>query len=235
MSSAKITLIGFYGYDHTLFDELDLPTGVEKDLLIDAILMRGGEYEVVYSNPDLLKMMIGSWSKRWKPVFANWQRATLDMDDINPLDNYDRHESWTDSGEHHDTNSSNSTDTMTGTGSTTGNDSTTATANTTGTNTISAYDSNELVDNTGTTQNNTTGTTSETGTTSSTETTSTANNTGANDGTTSNTHTGHIYGNIGVTTSAAMFREFYDIVSKYGNIYESIATVFLQAFVIPLL
>lgn len=235
MSSATITLIGFYDYDHTLFDGLNLPADIEKDLLIDTILMRGGEYEVVYSNPDLLKMMIGSWSKRWKPVFENWQRATIGMDEIRPLDNYDRHESWTDEGEHHDTNSSNSKDTMRGNGSTSGSDSTSASASASGTDTISAYDSNTLVNNTGTSQSNSSSLSSETGTESTTNTESNASNNGKSDGTTKATHTAHIYGNIGVTTSAAMFREFYDILFKYGNIYESIATVFLQAFVIPIL
>lgn len=223
MSSAIITLIGFYGYDPTLFDGLDLPTGVEKDLLIDSILMRGGEYEVVYSNPNLLKSMIGSWSKRWKPVFENWARATSDMGEISPLENYDRYEAWT------DINSSTSTDEMHGTGNTSGTDGTTATSNTQGTDTVSAYDSNTLVNNTGTSQANTTTTNATTSTNSATNTMSTANTNG------SGSHDGHIHGNIGVTTSAAMFREFYDVLAKYGNIYESIATVFLQAFVIPIL
>lgn len=223
MSSAIITLIGFYGYDPTLFDGLDLPTGVEKDLLIDSILMRGGEYEVVYSNPNLLKSMIGSWSKRWKPVFENWAKATNDMSEISPLENYDRYEAWEDS------NTSTSTDEMHGTGNTSGTDGTTATSNTQGTDTVSAYDSNVLVNNNGTNQANTTTTNATTSTNSATNTLSTANSSG------SGSHEGHIHGNIGVTTSAAMFREFYDVLARYGNIYESIATVFLQAFVIPIL
>ena len=235
MSSAIITLLGFYNYDPTLFDNLDLPTGIDNGLLIDSILMRGGEYEVVYSNPNLLKSMIGSWSTKWKPVFANWLRATEGMNDIRPLDNYDRIEQWTDESEHHDTSSSTDANTMTGSGSTSGSDSTQASASASGTDTVSAYDSSSLVNNTGTSQTNTSNSSSTTGTQSNTSTESHATNTGASHGSTSSTHTGHIYGNIGVTTSAQMFREFYDIMGRYGNIYESIATLFLQAFVIPIL
>ena len=223
MSSAIVTLIGFYGYDPTLFDDLDLPTGVEKDLLVDSILMRGGEYEVVYNNPVLLKSMIGSWSKRWKPVFENWVRATSDIGDISPLENYDRYENWTDSNESH------STDVMSGSGTTHGVDASNSTGSVSGTDTVSAYDSSALVNNTGTNQNNNTNTSSTSDVSSSTDTTSTANTSG------SGSHEGHIHGNIGVTTSAAMFREFYDVLARYGNIYESIATIFLQAFVIPIL
>ena len=223
MSSAIITLIGLYNYDHELFDNLEMPTGIEHDLLVDTILMRGGEYEVVYPNTSLLKEMFGSWSKSWKPVFANWLRATQGMDDIRPLDNYDRIEEWTDASESHSTNK------MHGTGTTTRKDSTTAGATANGVDTVSAYDSSALVNNTGTSQSNSTNSSSDTSTNSATDTTSDADTTG------SSTHNAHVYGNIGVTTSAQMFREFYDIMSRYGNIYESIATVFLQAFVIPIL
>ena len=118
MSSATLTLMGLYNYDYSLFDNLVLPEGVEKDLVIDAILMRGGDYEVIYPNPDLLKELIGSWSRQWCDTFYNWNRATEGMKEIRPLDNYDRYETWNDSGSNHST----STDTMNGSGSTNGSD-----------------------------------------------------------------------------------------------------------------
>lgn len=218
-----MTLIGLYAYDHSLFDSMQLPDGIDKDLLIDSILTRGGEYEVIYPNPVFLKESIGSWSSRWHSVFERWLKATNDMAEINPLENYDRYEDWT------DTNSSKSTDEMHGTGNTKGTDGTTANSNTSGTDTVSAYDSSSLVNNTGTNQSNWTNTNSSTNTDSKTDTMSTAITDGKN------THGGHIHGNIGVTTAGAMFHEFYDIMGKYGNIYDTIATVFLQAFVIPIL
>ena len=202
MSSAKITLIGFYTFDQTLFDGFDvLP--VDKALLIDTVLMRGGEYEVIYSNGDLLKQLIESWSNRYKSVIENWLRATKDMDEVNPLDNYDRYENWTDK--------------LHGTGSTSGNDASNASASVN--NTVSAYNSNSMVNESGNTNN--TNTQSTTNTNSETDTLS--------------EHDAHIHGNIGVTTSATMYSEFMNVMGKYGNIYECIATIFLQAFVIPLL
>jgi hypothetical protein len=223
MSSAKITLIGLLNYDPTMFDGLQMPEGIEHDLLVDSILMRGGDYEVIYPNPDFLKQAIASWSKRWYPVITNWQKATTDMEEINPLENYDRYETWNDSSESH------STDTMNGSGSTHGVDTSNSTGNVSGTDTVSAYDSSALVNNTGTSQNNNTNTSSNSDVTSKTDTTSKADTNGKSQ------HDAHIHGNIGVTTAGAMYREFYDIMSKYGNIYESIATIFLQAFVIPIL
>lgn len=235
MSSAIITLIGLYDYDPTLFDNLIVPYQVQKDLLIDCILMRGGDYEVVYPNPNLLKELIGSWSHQWSTVFGQWARATDDIKKIAPLENYDRIEHWDDSGTHHDTSSSTSHDAMVGHGKTDGSDETRGTGNSNGTNTVSAYDSSGLVNDTGSNQNTSSSTNSTTSTTSNTNTTSDANTSGQSDGTTSSTHDARIHGNIGVVTAGKMYEEFYLIMQKYGNIYESIATVFLQAFVIPLL
>lgn len=230
-----MTLIGLYNYDHGLFDNLVLPDGIDKGLTIDAIIMRGGDYEVTYPNPDLMKELIGSWSRQWGGVFYNWNRATDDMNNIRPLDNYDRHESWSDNGSNHST----STDTMNGSGSTNGSDTShgsgTVNNDTTDTSKISADDSNSFVNKTQDTsdnvQTNETNTSATTSTTSQTNTHSSAESSGTN----SSTHEGHIYGNIGVTTSATMFKEFYDIMRQYGNIYDSIATVFCQSFVIPIL
>lgn len=235
MSSATMTLIGLYNYDHDLFTNLELPEGIDKGLTIDAIIMRGGDYEVTYPNPDLMRELIGSWSRQWSDTFYNWYRATDGMKEIRPLDNYDRYESWSDSGSNHST----STDTMNGSGSTSGSDTShgsgTVNNDTTDTSKISAEDSNNFVNKTQDTsdnvQTNVTDTNATTSTNSQTNTNSSAESTGTN----SSTHEGHIYGNIGVTTSAQMFKEFYDIMRQYGNIYDSIATVFCQSFVIPIL
>ena len=247
MSSAIMTLIGLYNYDHTLFDGFDnLPAGIDKGLLVDTVIMRGGEYEVLYPNPDLLKSLISSWSTRYYPLISNWLKAQSDIAEVNPLENYDRYEEWEDneSGQHSNTTSSSSqsasTDTMSGSGSTSGSDNTSGSASTTGTDTVSAFDSNTLVNDKGTSQSNTTTTESTTSTTSQTSTSSNATTNGsASESVTGSdskagTHEGHIHGNIGVTTAGAMYREFLDIIGKYGNIYESVATIFLQSFVIPL-
>ena len=200
MSSATLTLIGLYQYDHDLFTNLELPDGIDKELTIDAIIMRGGEYELQYPNPNLMRELIGSWSKQWLNVFTAWKRATDDMGQINPLDNYDRHETWTDDGTSH----SESNDTMSGSGSTSGRDSSSGNGNVIETNKISADDVNSFVNRTQDTQTNETNTSSETSTQSSTNT----SNNAVTNGNTTARHEGHIWGNIGVTTSATMYKEF---------------------------
>lgn len=219
MSSAKITLLGFYNWDSTLFDLLDLPTGIESGLLIDTILMRGGEYEVIYSNPKLLKDLIGSWSTRWKPVFTNWLRANTALGESAPLENYDRIEAWSDSA--------STSESSAGSSSTSTSDSSSASESMSETANVSAYDSATLVpDSSGNkvagTHTNGTGFTQQ-------------GNTLNSSGTSYSTHGGRTHGNIGVTTTAQMYKEWYQVLANVGDIYDAIATLFLQSFVIPII
>lgn len=94
---AKITLIGMYNFDQTLFDNLTLPTGIEKSTLVDNILIRSGEFEVLYPDMDYLKFAIGAWSRKWRPTFDRWQKA-LEIE-YKPLENYDRIEEWEENGD----------------------------------------------------------------------------------------------------------------------------------------
>ena len=54
------------------------------------------------------------------------------------------------------------------------------------------------------------------------------------DSTTESTHTGHIHGNIGVTTNAQMGVGEMEFRLTWGNLYDHVADLFLHDFVIPL-
>ena len=98
MSSAKITTIGFHNWmqsqNDDLFSKMNLPVGIDKDTLIDNILLRAGEFEVVYSNPFFYQNAIGVWSAKHKKTFEKWIDA-LSIE-YNPVENYDRMEEWED-------------------------------------------------------------------------------------------------------------------------------------------
>lgn len=100
MAIAKITMIGFYNYlaheNEDLFEFLSVPEGIDKDTLVNNILLRGGEFEVLYSEPAFFKNMIGVWSNKWQRTMQRWINA-LSID-YNPLENYDRMEDWEDNG-----------------------------------------------------------------------------------------------------------------------------------------
>lgn len=204
MSSAKLTLIGMNNYFQNagsdLFEFLDLPEGLTKKTLTDNILLQGGEFEVLYSDPAALKSYIGIWSEREQATFKRWVDALAI--EYAPLENYDRHENWT------DTLDSEGTSNTTGT-----ND--TQTSGTVTTN-VSAYDSTgyqpkEQVTSSETIDNDTTE-----------RNTSSLDNEGV--------HSGRIHGNIGVTTSQQMLESELDL--GYWNIYTRITDMFIKEFCI---
>lgn len=225
MDNIRIPLLTLYNYDNSIFDGLSLPEGIDKELLIDRIMIRGGEYESVYTSVPFLKSAISNWSATHRHLIDKWLEVY--NKDFEPLENYDRIEEWTDDGN----NVANSTDITKGTGLTRGNDQAQAQGNVTGTNTVSAYNTNNLVNDNGTTQGNTTNTTSSTQTNSTTQSDTT---TQSND-TTHSKHSGRVHGNIGVTTSMQMYESFWNLMREYGDIYNAIATLFLQDFVVPIL
>ncbi len=99
MSSAKITLLGFYNWMNDAGQDLfaafdDLPAGVDKDDLVANILLRGGEFEVLYSDPVFMQQAITPWLHKWRRTIEKWITALSIQYD--PLYNYDRTEEWTD-------------------------------------------------------------------------------------------------------------------------------------------
>ena len=95
MSVAKMTLIGFYNSfedSYPLFEFLDLPSGIDKDLFINSLLLDAGEFEVLYDDPDFFRNAIRIWGQKWQRTFEKWYKAVYF--DYDPLYNYDRHEEW---------------------------------------------------------------------------------------------------------------------------------------------
>lgn len=73
MSQPLISLRSIYLFDPTLFDDFSLPAALAdmKDDIVVGILTECDELQLTWSNPKLVKSMIGSWSRRRQP---NWER-----------------------------------------------------------------------------------------------------------------------------------------------------------------
>ena len=194
---SKLTLIGLYNYDNTALDLLSFPEGIDKQLAISTILLRCGEFELLYPSLPFVKSLCDFWSKKHYRTFEKWI-AALNIE-YNPLDNYDRHEIYS--------------DTHSGQDSTTGS-TTPAQTTTTATESVSAYDATGYqpkAQNTDSYVVNTPG--SDSSTITHGEVIS---------------HEGHLYGNIGVTTSQDMLKSELDIARF--NLYEQIADIFCEEF-----
>ena len=90
----RLTLIGMYHYDDTLFANLSLPEGYNTDDFIDAFLLEHGEKCVQYTDIDFMKFAIGAVSKKWALELERIFEALTA--DYNPIENYDRNEHWED-------------------------------------------------------------------------------------------------------------------------------------------
>ncbi len=252
MSSAKVTLIGFYNYYNQIgedfFKNLSVPDEIDRTTLIAHILQKGGEFETLYSNPEMLMTMMSVWSTSWYHTIEKWIETMTT--EYKPLENYDRFENWTDSGtentqdttEHTNitTGSANSSDTSRGGAES--SDTSNGSSNANGQDNISAYNSSVMQPDTSNTAQSTTTATSSTSsstTNSSTTNSSTTSNENINisnevDLTKENNHNGRIHGNIGVTTSQQMAIEEMELRRLWGNIYDHVADLFLHEFVIPI-
>ena len=193
-----LTLIGLYNYDKSLFDNVILPEGYDKETFINSLLLEHGEKCVLYTDFDFMKVSLGVVSRKWQHEFERIYRAL--NEDYNPLHNYDRHEEYTDK-----------TERKAG-GSVTTNQPQDATEELR----VSAYNSasyepdRKSFTNAGTVKSE-----SENG----------------ENGTI--THDAHLYGNIGVMTSAAMALEETRLRSE-NNMYAVVADIFAKELLLQL-
>ena len=70
---AILSIMGMYNYDNTLFDGLQVPSGIDKQDIIDEILMQCAELEVLYPEPSIMKRAIEIWSNgnqiKWNKLY----------------------------------------------------------------------------------------------------------------------------------------------------------------------
>lgn len=221
MSTMKMTIYGLNNYmasvQDDLFSGLTLPTGITKDVVVKNILKESADFETLYSDPYFLQELITNWSAKWYDTFEKWYNALQIQYD--PLNNFDRHEEWEDVG------TSASTNTGTGNVSNKSKTEETPSGKMTQNHYVTPYENNTktLQGADETTYENYKDTT-ETNTTSGTST----SNTGT--GNTTGKHKGHLYGNIGVTTSQQMLEAELEIAT--WNLVQHITDIFMKEFCI---
>lgn len=259
MSQAKITLIGmekFLNPEHSVFEDLILPEGIDKDTLIGSIIMRCQEFELLYPDPEFMTAAVNVWGRKHYWTFDKWIKVM--NKEYDPLYNKDYHEEWTDTheGEYSKEgsgsssgNTSNSsdmtrTDNLSHSTDVTRTDDLTTTNDATVTHSEKAYNDSSFV---GTTEDvtdqdgsqtgtvRTAGTDTDTGTvrdagTASGEYENSNSSDESGDDSYENTHTYHGYGNIGIMSSQQLFRD--EISTTSWSIYEAISDLFCQEFCI---
>ena len=249
MPQSKITLIGmenFLNPDHSVFEKLTLPEGIDKDTLIGAIILRCQEFELLYSSPDFMIEAVKVWGMKNYWTFDRWVK--LINKEYDPLYNKDYHEEISDIhyGQFNKTGSGSSsgsddhtrTDNLQHSEDYTRTDNLKTETDNTDTHAEKAYNDASMVDTTedvldgevnqtGTQRN--AGSGSDTGTQRTAGTFSTQDSNAESGGDSyTNTHNLHGYGNIGVTAAQTLFMKETEVAA--WNMYEHMADLFASEF-----
>lgn len=89
---ATMSILGMYNIYPQLFDNYAVPSGMDKNVIVQNILAECAEFEALYPNPVVFANLIGYWSQAELPV---WQRMWDAMQlEYKPLENYNRTEEW---------------------------------------------------------------------------------------------------------------------------------------------
>ena len=201
MSSATLTLLGLHQYaiahGINMFEHLDLPDSLDKEVCVQNILLQCGMYELLYPDLDFMVDAIDLFSKKYQRTFTKWVEVM--NTEYKPLANYDRIEQWSDSAS---TSTSESVETS-------ASDTSSRSEN------ISAFNSEDMKPNTSAAELNDTA----------------GHQKLVNQVDSLSRHDGQIWGNIGVMTTQAIFKEEWELDKL--NIYDEIMKLFAREFVIP--
>lgn len=248
MARPTLSVWGLYQYDNGLFDNLQVPTGVNKETVVDNILLECAELETIYPALPFLKVAIGKWSDKELPVWTKLYATT--QFNYDPIYNKDAYYEETEletrdlqgTSSQTATSQSNETRNLSNTKTTDLTDQLTndLSGSKTDTNKVSAYDASTFQNReqlesstsdtgTATTTHQGSETIRDTGTDQTSTSGSGTGNT-TDTGTIERTHSRREYGNIGVTTTQKMITEERE-VSQF-NIYDYIVEQFKIRFCI---
>lgn len=229
---ARVTLWGFYQWtDKHLFDNIKLYEGFDKETLIDLIMQQSGELFPFHQQPDYLKKNIEHWFDRMYEQFKRMYVALYS--EYNPIENYDRHEDWSDSESTSISESEYRSESSSASASASSHDSASDSSSNSLLSEVSAANLTTALIPDSASNGQSAGTSSSD--TRNQQTSFEHNLTqshNVHDGQNFSKHSGRIHGNIGVTTNQQMIEAELNL-RKY-DIYQTIANMFENEFIIRL-
>lgn len=203
MIMGRITLWGFYKYDPNLFEDCIFPEVGDLNLCIEVIMQKHGMQFPYHQSHPQLKQNIQNFFHRY---YENWGRIFTSVQaEYNPIENYDRHEEWTDTPNVDITHTGGHTNTYG------------INTNTVTNNEVSAFNSETYTPD---------GKSTSVQTGNNTDTFTYQLEKSSETGT--RKHDGHLHGNIGVTTNQQMISA--EIELRQYEIYDNIASIFEKEF-----
>lgn len=84
---SKLSILGLYNYDPDIFAGFTVPDGMDRETVINEILMQCAELELVYPSFNLMKLAINNWCKVESKIWDRlWNTENLNY---NPIWNVD--------------------------------------------------------------------------------------------------------------------------------------------------
>ena len=227
----RITLWGMFQYDKTLFNDIVLPDGIDKDNLVSDIMRNSGDLYPYHQVPEYLKQNITYWFARRLFDFERMYEALRVQ--YSPIENYDRMEDikreYKDSGTDTETLTLGSSTTSKNTGT----DTSTLQGGGSTEKGVSAYNENGYTNREKDTETqNSTNTQQYDSTVTNTRSGSDMTKTDYGKQRTETENT-RIHGNIGVTTSQQMIESEMSLRAKY-DIYKIISREFEREFLVQI-
>ena len=69
-----VSFLGLYNYDNSIFDDLQVPAGVDKTLVQNTLMMETADLEVMQPDPVIMRKVLGWFSQRrldaWTRVYT---------------------------------------------------------------------------------------------------------------------------------------------------------------------
>lgn len=212
-------------YKPTILTNLDLPDGMSEETMGDYIYMYAGENEVRYSDPDIIERLVHTWFISRKTDFQYmWDALHAEY---NPIENYDRHDDFTEVIDSTTNRESNVNTTQEGESAT--EDNSTTTPGKVTEEQVSAFDSSSYQPSRKTAESGTESSEGSSHGTNSSTTTGEGTEQSVLDQT--KTNSGRSHGNIGVTTNQQMIES--ELQLRRFNLYKTIALEFEDEFTIP--
>lgn len=84
---AMLSILALYNWDNTIFNDLNVPEGMDKNNIIDNILFECAELSLLYTDPAFMKRAIKQWSDKEQNVWA--KLFATENFDYNPIWNVD--------------------------------------------------------------------------------------------------------------------------------------------------
>lgn len=220
---ARLTLIAIENYlnneEKSIGDswELNDIESFDRETLLATIIFKAGIFEPIFTDPEYFYSACSFFWKKWSKTFTDWyNHLALEY---NPIENYDRYESWSDSS------SGSGTNNTTANRSVTTSDNVIRSEDSTTENSVSAFDVSSYSDHD---KSVTDLDISESDSGSTTDNNLVANTTSDEN---ESEHEGHIHGNIGVTTSQQMLLDQLDKIDTI-NLYDRISDIFIREMLV---